>query len=309
MSPNSAENQEANRIKMATKALVGNTLAEYSVLIGLVVLGSIASLSLLGNSANGLFGKANQDLQGGSAQSLVSLQFGGGGQAGMAGNGGGSATGGSAGSGISTQQSIGITEGNSTGTNATATEGATNKIDAIYQNSSAALQMEGRLSSNMDPALYEWASQITRFSKLSAGAAGVLNNLSEFQASAATTAIGGQQANPDSITNSLITYQAELQKLISNPPAGANLSDVNFYSSLGGSVANNINLQTEGKTTKINLANTETTQVLSDFSQYMSDTQLSLAIHKTAQTGEAKQVSTGLDTAMTSSDALNQSNP
>jgi hypothetical protein len=166
--------------------------------------------------------------------------------------------------------------------------------------------MENRLSTSMDPALYDWASKITRYSKLAAGAEGVLNNLSAFETSQNNTALSAEQsANTDGLTNNLIDYQSSLKALISNPPTGMNGSDVKFFSTLGNNVASNINQQTAGKTIKTNLANEGSNLLLNDFSQYMNEAQLDQAIHTTAQSGEAKKVSQGLDTVMNSSDTLN----
>lgn len=288
---------------MINKATAGNTLSEYGILMGLVVVASLISVNLLGDSVHSLFGKTNQTMKSGEAHKLVSLNFGSG------------ATGSP---NASNGQTIGITgessanskltvsEGNSSGLNATAAEGATNKIDAAYQNASFAVQMQNRLSTSMDPVLYEWASKITRYSKLAAGAEGVLNNLSAFETNQNNTALSAEQsANTDGLTNNLIDYQSSLKTLISNPPPGVNGADVQFFSTLGNNVASNINHQTAGKSVKTNLANEGNILILADFSQYMNEAQLDQAIHTTAQSGEAKKVSQGLDTVMNSSDTLN----
>lgn len=70
-------------------------------------------------------------------------------------------------------------------------------------------------------------------------------------------------------------------------------------------MASNINHQTAGKTVKTNLANDGNNLLLNDFSHYMNEKQLDQAIHTTAQSGEAKKVSQGVDTVMKSSDTLN----
>lgn len=299
---------------MSNKPQMGNTLAEYSVIIGLVVAASIASVSLLGDSASGLFGKTDQKLSNGGAKQLVALQFGNG-VANAAGS--GSAISGSSSAiavtGTATSPGnglISVSEGNSSGTNATAAEGATNRVDAAYQNISYAMQMESRLSTSMEPSLYEWASRIARYSRLSAGAAGVLNDLNAFQNTPNATTFGAnQQVHPDSLHNTLIDYQASLKSLISNPPPGANAGDVKFFSTLGSNVANNINQETAGSTTKRQAANEGNTLVVNDFGQYMSDEQLSRAIHQAAQSGEAQNVSAGLGSMMNSSDTLNSTTP
>lgn len=293
---------------MIHKATAGNTLSEYGILMGLVVVASLISVNLLGDSVNTLFGKTDQTMKSGEAQKLVSLNFGGGGTTGTSGSGNGQTIGitGSPSSDSHINAKLKVSEGNSSGLNATAAEGATNKVDAAYQNANFAVQMENRLSTSMDPALYDWASKITRYSKLAAGAEGVLNNLSAFETSQNNTALSAEQsANTDGLTNNLIDYQSSLKNLISSPPPGANGADVKFFSNLGNNVASNINHQTAGKTVKTNLANEGSTLLLNDFSQYMNEAQLDQAIHTTAQSGEAKKVSQGLDTVMNSSDTLN----
>lgn len=296
----------------ARSSSLGNTLAEYALFAGLVLMVALGSIKLLGNSTQGLIQNTDNGL-GNNAQNLITLNFGGGKQ----GKSNGNNNGGSLSNGqndsllrkpdFSANKQLAITEGNSSGTNATAAEGATNKIEAVYQNARYALQMEENLSPNMEPNLYDWASKITRYSKLAAGAEGVLNDLSEFAVGENNTTFApGMRANPDSLNDSLIDYQANLRDLINNPPPGANGKDVQFYSKLATGVAKNINQQTGGKTQKVNAGNVNGTLALTDFSQYMNEAQLNNAIHKTAVSGEARQVSDGLDTVMKNSDTLNQ---
>lgn len=290
---------------------MGNTLSEYALLAGLVLMVALGSIKLLGNSTQGLLQNTDKSLAN-DARSLVSLDFGNGKQ-GKAGGGSGSGLPGNENDSalpnpaFATNVNLAITEGNSSGLNATAAEGATNKIEAVYQNARYALQMEENLSPSMEPSLYEWASAITRNSKLAAGAEGVLNDMSEFAIGETNTALApGMQINPDSLNNNLIDYQANLMELINNPPPGANSKEVQFYSKLGTNVATNINQQTGGKTEKVNTGNVNGTLALTDFSQYMNDAQLNSAIHKTAASGEAKQISDSLDTVMVNSDTMNQ---
>lgn len=169
---------------MIHKATAGNTLSEHGILMGLVVIASLISVNLLGDSANSLFGRTDQTMKSGEPHKLASLNFGSGGT-GTPTTVNGQTIGitGSPSSNSLTHTKLTVFAGNSSGLNATAAEGATNKVDAAYQNASFAVQMENRLSTSMDPALYDWASKITRYSKLAAGAEGVLNNLSAFETS------------------------------------------------------------------------------------------------------------------------------
>ncbi len=122
----------------------GNTLGEYAMIGGVVVLASCAALTLLGHSVRDLNGELNQGSRQEQMKSIVSLNF-----ASTAGGGG------SGGGGHGGKTGLGIVDNTSAGQNATSTDGNIVRIGSPTFNSTMTAygQLQALAKANPDNAL------------------------------------------------------------------------------------------------------------------------------------------------------------
>lgn len=149
----------------------GNTIAEYSIMIGLVALASVGALSMFGGSVSKLLGLSSQGEAKTAMQKMSSMEFAAAGQAPIGGSnpsGGGGAK--ALPNGVASKMALGLMSTSSSGgVNATSVDGSNSKVQTVQKSLTVAQRLQQVADSLPEGALKLWYENAANNSLLLAG--------------------------------------------------------------------------------------------------------------------------------------------
>jgi hypothetical protein len=211
------------------KRNTGNTLVEYGICIGLVVVLAGVSLKLLGGTIASLLNNGGNQAKTAQINDYMSLQFN------SAAGGTKALPAGTIAINAQTGQAALPINTAATGVNVSSIDGG--MITKAEASVAFATKLDRLSDSIQDPKVRDWAQKITQISHYISGAEGDYAGVEELTVQIKDDKQAYTQANA---LKDIYTQQLELQKLISNPPKNANSADVRKVLAL----ANNINANT-----------------------------------------------------------------
>jgi hypothetical protein len=213
----------------------GNTLVEYGICIGLVVVLAGVSLKLLGGTIFELLSHTGKQVSTAQVNNYMSLQF----NSNASGN--KALPAGIIAINAQTGQAAVPINSAAAAVNVSSLDGVTTKAQASV---ALATKLDDLTESIQDPKVLAWAQKITETSHYISGAEGDYAGVEELTVEIKDDKQAYTQANA---LKDIYTQQLALQKLIDNPPRNANPADVSKVLAL----ANNINANTTPFTDKL----------------------------------------------------------
>lgn len=208
---------------------LGNTLTEYGMILGLLVLAGVAGLSLFGHSVDGTLKTSHEPMASETMKNYTSLKFAGASNPSPAIPPGAGKMALDPASGVPSLQ---LTSTAGSPSNATSLEGTTASAWATVD---VAKQMLDLAPGITDPEVQKWLEEITKYTHYMVGAEGDHVGIDAFYVASVKKGVYMEGSS----LRDIYTYQQKIQELMQNPPKKGNPDEIKRVNALAADAWNN----------------------------------------------------------------------